>query len=68
MCRHMQRQSREEMLAENRERIARLCEEILGDVRRNESDAKLEINLTFMERLLMQRRQIRWHGPGGRAG
>jgi hypothetical protein len=64
----MQRQSREEMLAENRERIARVCEEIIGDVRRGESDAKLEINLTFMERLLSQRRQIRWHGHGGRGG
>jgi len=56
------------MLAENRERIRRLCEEIISDVRRGESDAKLEINLTFLERLLMQRRQIRWHGPGGRGG
>ncbi len=55
-------------MAENRERIRRLCEEIIGDVRRGESDAKLEINLTFMERLLMQRRQIRWHAPGGRGG
>ena len=54
-------ESRAEALAENRRRVARVCQEVIDDVRREASDGELEITIGFLETLLRQRRRIKAH-------
>lgn len=54
-----ERETRETALRENRERIARLCREIIEDIDTGVPEPKLVVTLEFLETLMRQRRSIK---------
>lgn len=54
-----ERETRETALRENRERIARMCREIIEDIDTGAPECKLVVTLDFMETLMRQRRSIK---------
>lgn len=57
----VRKQTCREMLDENAQRLARVCGELIRDIKNGVPEGKLEITLGFLENQLRQRRQIKAH-------
>lgn len=57
----VRKQTRREMLDENAQRLARVCGELIRDIKAGVPEGKLEITLGFLETQIRQRRQIKAH-------
>ena len=57
----VRKQTRQERLNENAQRLARVCAELIRDIEAGVPEGKLEITLGFLENQLRQRRQIKAH-------
>ena len=57
----VRKQTRREMLDENAARLARVCGELIRDIKNGVPEGKLEITLGFLDTQIRQRRQIKAH-------
>ena len=57
----VRKQTRREMLDDNAVRLARVCGELIRDIKNGVPEGKLEITLGFLETQIRQRRQIKAH-------
>ncbi len=51
-------------LSDNREQIARLCGEVINDIRAKKPEGELMVNINFLERLIQRRRRIKYYRGG----
>ena len=57
----VRKQTRREMLDENAQRLARVCAELIRDIKNGVPEGKMEVTLEFLETQIRQRRQIKAH-------